>query len=101
MSFTETENLVRERRKGRKVKWLIQLLWSFWIRKIFFVSSQQKHFLTSCSLCCLFFFFFPTQLKQFLERSIINVGSGQGNMFNKLPPGLMVTPLPEYPCASP
>lgn len=39
MSFAEAEGLEREEKKGRKVKWLIQLLLQFRIRKIF--SSHQ------------------------------------------------------------
>lgn len=38
-SFAEAEGLEGKERKGRKVKWLIQLLLLLWIRKIF--SSHQ------------------------------------------------------------
>lgn len=69
MSFAEAEGLEREERKGRKVKWLIQLLLPFWIRKIFSSHQVSKSISWRLDLfaAVLFCFVFPQQ-KQLSKR---------------------------------
>lgn len=95
MSFAEAEGLEGKERKGRKVKWLIQLLLLLWIRKIFSSHQVSKSISWHLDLFAAVSFFSESCFLKGIEKC-----GCRSKECIQLSPGLMLTLLPEHPGTS-
>lgn len=91
MSFAEAEGLEGKERKGRKVKWLIQLLLLLWIRKIFSSHQVSKSISWHLDLFAAVSFFSESRFLKGIEKC-----GCRSKERIQLSPGFMLTLLPEH-----